>query len=109
VRESRRIVGEYVLCKEDILDSRKFDDAIAMGGRAMDVHSEVGGQPGHWVEIRSGKAYDIPYRCLVPEAIEGLLVAGRCISVDHMALGSVRGIPLCIATGQAAGKAGRLD
>jgi hypothetical protein len=105
VRESRRIIGEYVLCKEDILESREFDDAIARGGRAMDVHSEVGGQPGHWVEIRSGKAYDIPYRCLIPKAIEGLLVAGRCISVDHMALGSVRGIPLCIATGQAAGTA----
>ncbi|MCL4533833.1 MAG: FAD-dependent oxidoreductase [Bacteroidetes bacterium] len=109
VRESRRIVGEYVLTTEDVLGSHMFDDAIARGGRALDIHAEEGGKPGRWIEIRKGKAYGIPYRCLVPKTIDNLLVAGRCISVEHMALGSVRGIPLCIATGQAAGTAAALS
>ena len=102
------MVGGYVLTKDDIVEGRMFDDAIARGGRALNVHAEYGGDSGHWVESKEGKAYGIPDRCLVPRDVDNLLVAGRIISVDHMALGSVRGIPLCIATGQAAGTAAAL-
>lgn len=109
IRETRRIVGEYVLTKEDILEAKAFEDKIARGGRGMNVHSSAGGKKGepmggqHWT--RSVDPWEIPYRCLLPLRVEGLLVAGRCISVDHNSLGSVRGEPICIATGEAAGTA----
>ncbi|MCL4533835.1 MAG: FAD-dependent oxidoreductase [Bacteroidetes bacterium] len=116
VRETRRIVGDYVMTAEDVLNATKFPDKIARGGRAMNIHSEDGwsaaaeGFSGkQWLEIKDGKAYDVPYRALLPKDVEGLLVAGRCISVDHMALGSLRGEPLCMATGQAAGVAAALS
>ncbi|MCL5025116.1 MAG: FAD-dependent oxidoreductase [Chloroflexi bacterium] len=114
VRETRRIVGDYVMKADDILNAVKFSDRIARGGRALNVHSEVGGAIGegyggqHWFEIKDAQAYDVPYRVLLPKNVEGLLVAGRCVSVDHMALGSLRGEPLCMATGQAAGVAAAL-
>ncbi len=108
VRETRRIIGDHVLMADEIIEGRKFEDVIARGGRALNVHAELGGNPGHWRETIDGRSYDIPYRCLVPSKVEGLLVAGRCISVDHMGLGSVRGIPLCHATGEAAGAAAAL-
>ncbi|MCL5025115.1 MAG: FAD-dependent oxidoreductase [Chloroflexi bacterium] len=114
IRETRRIVGEHILTAEEILNGAKFPDRIARGGRALNVHSEDGGTlaEGHggqkWLEIRGGQAYDVPYRCLLPKNVEGLLVVGRCVSVDHMGLGSMRGEPLCMATGQAAGVAAAL-
>jgi hypothetical protein len=84
VRETRRIVGEYVLTKEDALAGRQFDDAVAKG------------------------IFGIPYRCLVPKGVDGLLVAGRCISTTHEAQGVIRNIPPCLITGQAAGIAAAL-
>lgn len=115
VRESRRIVGQYQLSQTDVLEGRDFDDAIARCGRAMNVHSSDGGKVGEaqggrkWIEIKDGKTYGIPYRCLLPkDSPENLLVAGRAISVDRIALGSVRGQPICMATGEAAGTAAAL-
>ncbi len=114
IRETRRIVGDYVLTAEEVLDGKKFEDRIARGGRALNIHSADGGQKGEamggrqWHEIKGGQSYDVPYRILLPQKVEGLLVAGRCISVDHMGLGSLRGEPLCMATGQAAGVAAAL-
>lgn len=114
IRETRRIVGDYVMTKDDVLEARKFEDKIAQGGRAINVHNEVGGGKGQlmggrkWLEVSGDEPYDVPYRSLLPSGVEGLLVAGRCISVDHMALGSLRGQPMCIATGEAAGTAAAL-
>ncbi len=114
IRETRRIVGDYVLKAEEILDGKKFEDRIARGGRALNVHAEEGGEGEasyggqRWFEIKGGQSYDVPYRILLPQKVEGLLVAGRCVSVDHMGLGSLRGEPLCMATGQAAGVAAAL-
>jgi glycine/D-amino acid oxidase-like deaminating enzyme len=104
-RESRRILGEYVLDVHDVLGCRRFDDGIARNSFFVDVHHpEHGGlwNPRH---LPKGGWHHIPYRCLVPRQVEDLLVAGRCISVTHEALGSVRVVAQCMAMGQAAGTA----
>ncbi|MEM3432951.1 MAG: FAD-dependent oxidoreductase [Candidatus Hadarchaeum sp.] len=110
VRESRRIVGRYVLSKEDIVASSRFPDSIAKGFFPIDVHdpSGRGGYSGGslWIPLKS--TYDIPYRSLIPQVIDNLLVAGRCISVTHEALGSTRVASCCMALGQAAGVAAAL-
>lgn len=108
VRESRRIVGEYVLTQEDLLASRQFEDSIGLGGFAIDIH-QPDGKSGEFLLIKSGKAYSIPYRSLLPKSITNLLVAGRCISATHEALGAVRVMPPCFATGHAAGVAAALS
>lgn len=102
VRETRRITGDYHLTSEDILTARTFDDVIARGSYPVDIHNPKG--PGTTLKhLPPGKAYDIPVRCLLPRNMENLLVAGRCISGTHEALSSYRVMPICMATGQAAG------
>jgi hypothetical protein len=103
VRESRRIRGEYWLTREDVLAARKFPDAIAMCGAPVEEHHA--GPDTRWEYLPEGAAYDIPYRCLLPLGIEGLLVAGRCLSASHDAHASVRSMAQCMAMGQAAGLA----
>lgn len=108
IRETRRIMGEYVLTGEDILSGRKFEDKIAQNGYCIDIHDPKG--EGWGVShIRSADAcYDIPYRCIVPKQLDNLLVAGRCISTTAEALASTRIMPSCMALGEAAGIAGAL-
>ncbi|MCL4370348.1 MAG: FAD-dependent oxidoreductase [Chloroflexi bacterium] len=107
IRESRRIVGEYVLTKDDVLEGRKFRDGIARGAYPIDIHDPKGG--AHFFHfIKDGDSYDIPYRCLVPKSIDGLVIAGRAVSCDHDALGSVRNQATVAAIGQAAGVAAAL-
>ena len=102
IRETRRIIGEYKLTAKDILSAHKFDDVIALGTYPIDLHNPLG--KGTIIKkIKPGQAYDIPLRCLIPLKIENLLVAGRCISGTHMASASYRTMPICMATGQAAG------
>jgi glycine/D-amino acid oxidase-like deaminating enzyme len=101
VRETRHIQGEYVLSREDVVSGRGFSDSIAADASHMDIHAVQGGG----VDFRGLDPYEIPYRCLVPLGVEQLLVAGRCISVDHVAHGRTRNMPACMATGQAAGLA----
>jgi hypothetical protein len=105
VRESRRIVGEYVLNLEDVVECRRFDDVIARSAYNVDIHNPHDDK-STWHEIRD--AYDIPYRCLVPQEVQNLLVAGRCISTTHEASGSARMTPHVAATGEAAGIAAAL-
>jgi ethanolamine utilization protein EutQ (cupin superfamily) len=101
VRESRRIIGEYVLNVDDLLAGRKFDDGIAIASFPVDIHQpDKDGQ-----DVRFPKPYHIPYRCLVPKTLDGLLVAGRCISGTHEAHGSYRVAGNCMAMGEAAGVA----
>ena len=102
VRETRRIMGEYVITEEDVLGARKFEDGIALASYPVDIHNPRGAgtvirhlPPGEW--------YSIPYRCMVPRDVDGLLVAGRPISSTHEAHSSVRVQPTCYAMGQAAG------
>jgi glycine/D-amino acid oxidase-like deaminating enzyme len=101
-RETRRIRGEYTLTADDVLTARQFDDVIAHNTYPIDIHNPTGA--GTTLKrVPPGKAYDVPMRCLVPLDIDGLLVAGRCISGTHEALSSYRVMPISMATGQAAG------
>ncbi len=102
VRETRRIVGDYRITARDILEARKFDDVIARGTYPLDIHDPEG--KGTLLRrLPPGEAYDIPLRSLFPKGLRNLLVAGRCISGTHEAHSSYRIMPLCLATGQAAG------
>jgi hypothetical protein len=102
IRETRRIVGRYVMTREDILSCRRFDDAIAVASYPIDIH-----RPNdqdctlEWC----GDCYDIPYGSLVPRGVRNLLVAGRCISTTHEAMAAIRVMPTCMAMGEAAGRA----
>jgi hypothetical protein len=104
IRESRRIMGEYVLTGEDVRTSRSFDDQVVRGIYLLDIHNpdEVG-KPS--VLEMLDAPYGIPYRCLLPQGLDGLLLAGRCISGDHVAHASYRIQSHCMAMGQAAGTA----
>jgi glycine/D-amino acid oxidase-like deaminating enzyme len=102
VRETRRIVGEYVLTGDDVLGARKFHDVIAQGAYPIDIHNPSG-RGTVLKRVPPGQAYDIPLRCLIPRELENVLVAGRCISGTHEALSSYRVMPISMATGQAAG------
>ena len=102
IRESRRIAGVYTLTRDDVLEARAFDDAVARSAYPIDIHNPSGsGTVTH--RLPPGASYEIPYRCLVPESVDGLLVAGRCISTTHEALASTRLTPTVMTLGQAAG------
>ncbi|MHB9155238.1 MAG: FAD-dependent oxidoreductase [Endomicrobiales bacterium] len=102
VRETRRILGDYVLTGKDILAARKFDDVIARGTYPLDIHNPKG-KGTVLKRLPAKESYDIPLRCLIPKETSNLLVAGRCISGNHGALASFRVMPISMATGQAAG------
>jgi hypothetical protein len=104
VRESRRILGEYMLTLEDLLGQARFDDVVALNCRALDYHLK--GDVFKW-SLFDGH-HDIPLRALLPRRVDNLLVAGRCVSSDHRAHASVRGSATCMATGHAAGTAAAL-
>ncbi len=106
VRETRRIYGEYRLTKQDVLSARKFDDAIAICGAPIEDHHA--GNNTKWEYLPDGETYGIPYRCLLPQDVDNLLVIGRCLSAEHDAHASVRSMGQCMAMGQAAGVAGKL-
>jgi len=107
IRETRRIIGEYILTEDDVLSSRKFDDVVAKGGDHIDIHGS--GRIQRRTPIPNGGSYDIPYRCLIPKKIENLIIAGRCISADREANATMRSMGSCMATGQAAGVASVLS
>jgi hypothetical protein len=108
VRESRRIVGEYTLTLEDLSTGRHFDDVIGLCGYPVDIHSPTDAGGGMAEDIHTANAYELPYRSLVPVAVDQLLVAGRCVSATHEALGAIRVMPPAFAMGEAAGTAAAL-
>lgn len=110
IRESRRIMGEHRLTEDEIKKQCRFDDAICYGAFFIDIHAidQAGMEKTTW-HPEPGFRYQIPYRCLVPRKIDNLLTAGRCISVSHIGLGSVRVMSQCTATGEAAGTAAALS
>ncbi len=104
VRESRKIIGEYVLTEDDLIALKKFPDGIAAANYMIDIHSPDGaGTYRH--RFQGMEYYTIPYRCLVPKNSVNLLVAGRCISSTHEAQSSYRIMPICSSIGEAAGVA----
>jgi succinate dehydrogenase/fumarate reductase flavoprotein subunit len=103
VRESRRVKGEYVLTEEDAMAGRTFSDSIAWRSGFLDLGGQKGGQ---YVKMQ---IHDVPYRAIVPEKLDGLLVAGRCISATHAGAAAGKSMGNCMATGHAAGVAGAMS
>ncbi len=118
VRETRRIRGEYVMTEDDILAGRQYDDVVGVDANQQNPRQQGGHPPDgkeggpQDLEARSMIArmfvYEIPYRVLVPQAVDGLLVAGRCLSVDHHADVYTRNQGTAMASGVAAGVAAAL-
>ena len=104
VRESRMIVGDYVLTEQDCRNCVKFDDGIAACNYDIDIHNPEGTGTSHYY-FPAGEYYTIPYRSLIPKSAENLLVVGRCISSDHGAQASYRIMPVVCCIGEAAGSA----
>jgi ribulose 1,5-bisphosphate synthetase/thiazole synthase len=113
VRETRRIVGDYVLTLDDYLARRSFADEIARNSYYIDIHlskrewERNQNRRIDWDarihQYQPGESHGIPYRCLIPAGLRNVLVAGRCISTDRAVQGSTRVMPNCLATGEAAG------
>jgi hypothetical protein len=123
VRESRRILGDYILTLDDYLACRTFPDDIARSAYFVDLHAvtteaaararSISDGENEKAERRHyalppGQSHGIPYRCLLPQGIENLLVAGRCLSADRAVQGAARVMPFCFAMGEAAGLAAAL-
>lgn len=112
VRETRHFKGLYTLTKEDVLERRVFEDWIVKGAEFnFDVHNMTGASldaTGAQKHFPKNTKYTIPYRCMVPEKIHGLLLAGRNISGTHMAHSNYRVMPICIAMGEGVGIAAAL-
>ncbi len=104
VRESRNIIGQYEITKEDVLEGRKFDDTVGQICFPVDIHHPDTGQ-AYFVDIGDDGAFDVPYRSLLPQGVDNLIVAGRCLSATHFAHGATRNMAPCLVTGQAAGTA----
>lgn len=119
VRESRRIVGEYTLTLDDYLACRTFPDDIARCAYFIDLHAvtteaaarakQVTDGEKRSYALPTGQSHGIPYRCLIPQGIENLLVAGRCLSAERAVQGATRVMPYAFATGEAAGLAAALS
>ena len=108
VRESRRVMGDYVLTAEDLLSSREFEDSVAMGGYPIDIHNPSGAMTST-THLKPGQSYQIPLRSLIVKGFNNLMVCGRCISVTHEAGAAVRVTPIAMGMGQAAGTAAALS
>jgi FAD dependent oxidoreductase len=103
IRETRRIVGRYVLTQADVLAGSIFDDVVCLCSWPLELWE--GGTEPRMVFLPEGRYYGIPYRSLLSREINNLLVTGRAISMDHGAFASARVMGPCLAEGQAAGKA----
>jgi len=100
VRETRRVKGLYVLTENDALLGQRFDDVVAWRSGFLDIG---------FVRYETMRVHDVPYRSLLPETVDGLLVAGRCISASHVAASAGKSMGNCMATGHAAGLAAALS
>ncbi len=114
IRETRRIVGDYTLSREDYLARRTFPDEVCRNSYYLDIHLSVSEKKKQLdpekraCRYQKGESHGIPYRCLTPRGLTNVLVAGRSISCDREVQGSVRVMPNCLVTGEAAGIAGAL-
>lgn len=105
VRETYRLVGRYTLTEQDVQGGVIHEDTIALCAHVMDSHLI---DNFHQLDWKNRTPYGIPYRCLVPETVKGLLTAGRSVSGTHLAAGSYRVIGTAMTTGEAAGTAAAL-
>lgn len=105
-REGRRLMGDYMLTEKDEMAGRRFPDAIGYGGYPITTHDSGGSFDSRGDYYRpEPPLYDIPYRALYSVNVPNLLMCGRCASMTHRALGSMRVQSTCAVTGQAAGLA----
>ncbi len=113
-RESRRIVGDYCLTKEDYAQRQSFPDEIGRSCYYIDIHltrdeaaqgnSAFRAEPeGRYSRYAQGESHGIPYRCLLPASLDNVLVAGKTISADRAMQGAIRVMPACFVMGEAAG------
>jgi len=102
-REGRRILGDYMLTRADVLQARKFTDGVVRNAWPIELWDRTKGTVYEYVP--AGDYYEIPFRCMKVKGLTNLLTAGRCISVSHEALGSTRVMGTCMALGEQAGKA----
>ena len=109
-RESRRMMGRYIMTQGDILAGGMFDDVVAFGGWTLDDHHPDGfyhkGNPNTWGKTPA--PYGIPYRILYSENIENLFFAGRNVSMTHAAMSSARVMATCAVMGEAIGTAANI-
>jgi len=99
VRETRRILGDYMITLDDLKSQSRFEDVVALNCRGLDYHLK--GTVFKWSPLLGH--HDVPLRALLPRGVENLVVAGRSISCDHLSQASLRGAATCMATGHAAG------
>lgn len=105
VRETRRVIGDYIITAEEMAAGCRFDDVIVHRAEfIVDIHNPEGsGQAEEHIQYCD--PYDLPYRCFTPKGVEGLYTAGRCISGTHRAHASYRVMSICMAMGEAVGVA----
>lgn len=112
IRETRHFIGKQTLTEEDIYSARQFSDWVVRDAYFnFDVHCIEGAgldETGKQAAFEQTKGYTIPYGCLLPIKLKGLILAGRCISGTHMAHSDFRAMPICLAMGEAAGIAAAL-
>lgn len=112
IRETRHFKGVQTINEKDILEARQFDDYIVFDAKfEFDVHNITGSgldESGCQKHFGQKNGYTVPYGCLVPEKIDGLLLSGRNISGTHLAHSSFRSMPICLALGEAGGIAAAL-
>jgi len=106
IRETRRIVGEYSLTGSEVLEGKKSTEGVAKGCHHVDIHQDGTGQIR--IPVANGGSYDIPWGCLLPKGLGNVLVAGRCVSSDRDANGSLRVMGSCMGMGHAIGIAATL-
>jgi hypothetical protein len=108
VRETRRIVGEYQLTEDDVLQCASFEDSIGVNGWMVEEHV-AGDVAFRWQDIPHSRGFNhLPYRMLLPKCVDNLLVAGRCASMTHGGQSAARVSGACFVMGQAAGTAAAL-
>ena len=110
LRETRRIHGDYSFTVEDYLRRASFPDEIARGNYYIDVHQRdesAGGTDEIFEHYGPGESYGVPYRCLCPKGLDNVLVAGRTVCSDRISNGTLRIMPMCLCTGEAAGMAAK--
>ena len=102
IRETRRITGDYCLTGKDLLEGSDFEDAIGCGGHPVDIKPLKKEILDHHYE---NWCFHMPYRIMLPQGIENLIVAGRAVSATRMTSGSIRPTAQCMVLGEAAGTA----
>ena len=108
VRETRHVAGEYRLDKDDVVNGAVPPDSVFVCSSSIDLHGGKGQSGTLYMRVKKGRWYGVPYRCLVPQKVDGLLVAGRCVSASSVAAAAIRVMPPAMAMGQAAGTAAAL-